>query len=78
MGMYDTVEIQCPACEAVVRVQSTAGPCVLAEYRLDQASEVVVRGLVTESEEAGGWVCGNGHRVQVRQAMRLGERARGW
>lgn len=36
MGCFDTVWLTCPHCNASVEEQTKAGPCSLADYRLDQ------------------------------------------
>lgn len=35
MGMFDTVSVNCPHCSGEIEIQTKDGPCVLANYTLN-------------------------------------------
>ena len=41
MGCFDTVKVSCPNCGKENRIQSKAGDCLLDEYDLDIAPDVI-------------------------------------
>lgn len=49
MGMFDSVNVFCPACGAEVEFQSKAGECCLLEYSLDNMPASVAADLNGES-----------------------------
>ena len=54
MGMFDTVEVQCPHCEFINEVQSKAGECNLYTYAVGQA----VPDNIAEDLHGTGMLCG--------------------
>lgn len=41
MGMFDTVCVDCPKCNAVIEFQSKVGPCELKRYHVSSVPFVV-------------------------------------
>lgn len=42
MGMFDTIWVKCPQCQADVDFQSKSGQCILGEYELDDCPDDVM------------------------------------
>jgi len=57
MGMYDTLNFICPACNQVTSEQSKVGECRLAEYNLTNAPLLVIADINDEGER-GRLYCG--------------------
>lgn len=58
MGMFDSVFINCPNCDARLEFQSKAGDCILGSYSLDNAPEAVKADLIGDWEQCTcGWRC---------------------
>lgn len=58
MGMYDSVNIQCPNCKGTVQFQSKAGDCTLGNYTLEDAPREIQVDLDGRSEYCScGWKC---------------------
>ena len=53
MGMFDSVNVRCPECEAVVEFQSKAGACNLSEYSTDRVPLVIALSLHNTVEVCG-------------------------
>jgi transcription elongation factor Elf1 len=50
MGMFDTVEFNCPHCGKALSIQSKAGPRELREFTLDNAPVEVLQDICSESK----------------------------
>lgn len=50
MGMFDSVNVPCPKCGALVEFQSKAGECTLEQYRLDTAPARIIGDISQDRE----------------------------
>lgn len=66
MGMFDSVMLKCPACNAEHEAQSKSGPCLLDEYTLENAPDVVMQDVNRHAP----FECACGYRIQVDTALR--------
>jgi len=51
MGMYDEIEVRCPACGTIDVLQSKAGECELQRYTLKTAPPEILLSLQREGEQ---------------------------
>ncbi len=65
MGMFDSVDVKCPACGGNVEFQSKAGDCCLFSYTLETAPDVIIADLADQEER-----CECGHVVKLRSCQR--------
>lgn len=68
MGMFDWVRARCPECGGEIEEQSKAGPCILADYTLDNAPASVLEDMAREE-----WfctACDTRWRVEVQGVVR--------
>lgn len=49
MGMFDTVHVRCPRCGRENSQQTKSGPCLLNDYRLEDAPQEVLGGIARET-----------------------------
>ena len=69
MGCYDTVLVSCPRCGEVGYFQSKGGPCILADYTLENAPQDVLSDVNRHSpHECGG--CGAFYEVGLVPSAR--------
>lgn len=54
MGLYDTLNIDCPRCGNPVEFQSKAGPCEMRSYHLHYVPVVVAHDLNGKVEQCRG------------------------
>lgn len=50
MGMFDSVDVQCPKCESMIEFQSKAGECLLNNYSLYNAPPEVLEDISRDIE----------------------------
>lgn len=65
MGMFDSVWVECPSCETENEIQTKAGKCVLAEYRVKDAPPWILAAISHKDVKCSA--CGKVYSLKVER-----------
>ena len=76
MGMFDTVQLECPHCRLLSDHQSKAGACTLSYYTLEAAPLEILADLAYDSNQGDLYCgrCSGGLEVKVQYMARVQKR----
>lgn len=62
MGVYNTIKINCPNCDNILRFQTKSGSCILTEYHITNVPKRELRGIMGKERKCNN--CGKNIKIK--------------